>query len=530
MMNPASRNWPLLAAAWLAVLASAYLSRPLLPVDETRYAAVAWEMWQRGEFLVPLLNGEPYSHKPPLFFWLVHAGWWLTGVNAWWLRLLPPLLACLILLLCVRLSRQLWPEDDRTAASVPWVLSGCVLFPAFACWVQIDLLLMVCILLALSGLLLASRDNRGGWLLAGVALGLGALAKGPVILLHVLPVGLLAPLWQPGKRARGWGPWYAGLLAGTLIGAGLALAWALPAAEAGGSTYRTAILWGQTTDRLVESFAHAHPFWWYLPWLVVLLAPWCFLPWLWRALVRTRFGIDAGLRFCLVWLLSVFMVMSLVSGKQLKYLLPLLPAFALLLARVLSVLPREPVRERPWLLAVILGLLGILGMLLPAHLDQAAWLNEVNPVWGALLVVTAAILLLLRPLQPLQYPRLLVLLTAVVICLTHFGVFRIGAPAYDLRAAGEFIASAQAEGRQVAAVDRYHGQFGFYGRLTQPVLQLEAGQVRAWSEAHPRDYLVMTGRQNMDAPAGAAYSQAYRSGWLAVINGKTLGEHPELLR
>ena len=58
--------------------------RPLWPVDETRYASVAWEMWLRGDFLVPHINGEPYSHKPPLLFWLIQAGWALFGVNDWW--------------------------------------------------------------------------------------------------------------------------------------------------------------------------------------------------------------------------------------------------------------------------------------------------------------------------------------------------------------------------------------------------------------------------------------------------------------
>ena len=62
-----------LLLCWLALLLLSLALRPLLPVDETRYIGVAWEMWQRGDFLVPWLNGEPYSHKPPLFFWLVHA-------------------------------------------------------------------------------------------------------------------------------------------------------------------------------------------------------------------------------------------------------------------------------------------------------------------------------------------------------------------------------------------------------------------------------------------------------------------------
>ena len=73
--------------ASVAALAALQLwLRPLLPVDETRYIGVAWEMWQRGDLLVPWLNGEPYSHKPPLYFWLIHAGWWLFGVNDWWPR------------------------------------------------------------------------------------------------------------------------------------------------------------------------------------------------------------------------------------------------------------------------------------------------------------------------------------------------------------------------------------------------------------------------------------------------------------
>ncbi|MGB5259570.1 MAG: glycosyltransferase family 39 protein, partial [Gammaproteobacteria bacterium] len=89
--------WPVLLVLWLVALLAGIGTRPLVPVDELRYIAVAWEMWQRGEFLVPILNGEPYSHKPPLFFWLIHAGWWLFGVNEWTARLLAPLLTLLSL-------------------------------------------------------------------------------------------------------------------------------------------------------------------------------------------------------------------------------------------------------------------------------------------------------------------------------------------------------------------------------------------------------------------------------------------------
>ena len=63
------------ALLWLAVVVAALFSRTLWPVDETRYASVAWEMWLRGDLLVPHLNGETYSHKPPLLFWLIQLGW-----------------------------------------------------------------------------------------------------------------------------------------------------------------------------------------------------------------------------------------------------------------------------------------------------------------------------------------------------------------------------------------------------------------------------------------------------------------------
>ena len=78
-------------AAWLLLVGLALGARPLTPVDETRYLAVAWEMWVSGDALVPHLNGEPYSHKPPLLFWLINLGWAVAGVSEWWARLVAPL-------------------------------------------------------------------------------------------------------------------------------------------------------------------------------------------------------------------------------------------------------------------------------------------------------------------------------------------------------------------------------------------------------------------------------------------------------
>ncbi|MDA0369371.1 MAG: glycosyltransferase family 39 protein, partial [Proteobacteria bacterium] len=77
-------------ALWASVVVAALIFRPLLPLDETRYLAVAWEMWRSGDLLVPELNGAFYSHKPPLLFWFINAGWRVFGPSEIWGRLVAP--------------------------------------------------------------------------------------------------------------------------------------------------------------------------------------------------------------------------------------------------------------------------------------------------------------------------------------------------------------------------------------------------------------------------------------------------------
>lgn len=274
-------------AVWLALLlgllVAASLARPLLPIDETRYAAVAWEMWTRGDFLVPHLNGEPYHHKPPLLFWLMHAGWAVFGVNEWSPRLISPLFAAGTLALVHALGRALWPARPEVARMAPFILLSSLLFSYFASALMFDSLLSFFVALGLLGIVRAWKSGGGAGGFGLLALGMGGAlyAKGPVALLHLLPLALFAPWWMREQRPR-WGRWYAGVALALLGGAALILAWAIPAAWAGGEAYRNAIFWGQTAHRMVDSFAHRAPAWFYLAWLPLMLAPWLLWPRWWR--------------------------------------------------------------------------------------------------------------------------------------------------------------------------------------------------------------------------------------------------------
>src|SRR5262245_9596040 len=162
--------WTLLLAA-LALVPLAL--RGPLPPDELRYLSVAWEMWSRGDLVLPYLNGAPYTDKGPLLFWLMHAGWAVLGVNDWWPRLLPALFALTAVLLTRALALTLWPEDRRTAALVPWLMVGSVAVAIYTQIVLVDLLLTCCTLLALLGMARAERGEQVGWLLVATGTVLG---------------------------------------------------------------------------------------------------------------------------------------------------------------------------------------------------------------------------------------------------------------------------------------------------------------------------------------------------------------------
>src|SRR5262249_23321086 len=106
------RDWRLL---WLLLLLPVALFLPALPIDETRYLAVAWEMRSGGDWLLLHLNGAPYSDKGPLLFWLANAAWLVAGIHVWIVRLGILIASLVSLVLFERLARRL--SGDAAFAS-----------------------------------------------------------------------------------------------------------------------------------------------------------------------------------------------------------------------------------------------------------------------------------------------------------------------------------------------------------------------------------------------------------------------------
>ena len=557
-MNATTRAVLLLSGLWLLLIGTSFATRGYFPVDETRYVSVAWEMWLRGDFLVPQLNGLPYSQKPPLLFWLFQSGWWLFGVNDWWPRLVPELLTLANLFLTLTLARRLWPALRDSALLAPQILFGCILWIAFLTATMFDMLVVFCTLLGMTGTLQAATGRARGWLLLGVAIGLGILAKGPVILLHTLPAALLAPLWismgsdsidTTGSTKLGstesiesdpieirWGRWYLGVLGALLLGALVGLSWALPAASRGGGDYAHAIFWGQTVDRVGGELApHRRPFWWYLPMLPVILFPWSVWTPLWRGMaLLKRGGLDRGARFCVSWVLPALLVFSLIKGKQTQYLLPLFPALALLAARALHavdvVSPRRDMRiPAVFLIAAGIGL-GILHSI--AHrFDESAWLEQLSPLW-VLAISGLGIALLTRPPRTLPGAVHGLLMSSVAaVIIAHVGIIRVAMPAYDLRPISQAIARAQQAGLPIAHVGKYNGQFQFLGRLTQPLEMIGPETIQSWANSHPDGRIVVYYRKWHAEQAGhAEYAQAYRGLGVVLWSCAALRVHPEWAR
>ncbi|KGI76780.1 ArnT family glycosyltransferase [Oleiagrimonas soli] len=525
--------WPWLPL-WTALALLAIFAHGPMPMYSTRTLAVAWEMWSGHHWIVPYFNGAPYSHKVPLLFWLIHAGWFVFGVNDIWPRVLEVGFGAAQLVLAATIARRLFPDRPWVAKATPWMLAALAYAFLFSLQIMYEVLLGVCVLSAMLTLTPSARRVAPRWWLFGFWIGAGLLTKGPVMLLHVAFPWLLGPLWSDYAR-REKARWYGfGLLA--VLGGLLMLgAWLWPALELGGHAYAEKLLFKQTGGRVVDSFAHARPMWWYLQWLPVLLFPFAAWPRAWVAVASLRRPLLPGIRFLLCWLLPVLLGFSLISGKQLYYPLPEFGGAVMLIAAALALLrERHPrLAATPWLggWAMALGgfAFGILLLALPSLAGRppfaSHWMVDlaVYSRYFGVIYLLLGLLLLLRGRGELRR----IAIGGMIGTFVANALFTVALwTPYDLRQASALFAQASAEGHATASVGYPEGQFTFRARLRTPVQQLESRKdILDFAAQHP-DGLVATYRQNADLmPTDLRYAllvQPFRGDWLVLWKASTL--------
>lgn len=489
---------------WLLLLLPVALFLPALPIDETRYLAVAWEMRAHGDFLVPHLNGATYSDKPPLLFWLINAAWTVFGLNVWSVRLGVLAASFASVVLFERLVRRLDP-DAQLARNAAFILMGMIYFALFSSAIMFDVLLATWVLIALHGAVdLDAQRWRRGTLLLAVGFGLGILTKGPVVLLDAGLAIAFAPWWSETAK-NNKAKWYGCLGLAILGGAALALAWAIPAAISGGPNYANAIFLHQTVDRLAKSFAHRRPMWWYftvvpfmvVPWTIAMRASWP--AW------RSGFHNSKSIRFAVAWAMPAFVAFCLVSGKQPHYLLPLLGAVALYFAIVL----RQPgAKVSSMLFVIALVASGIVLAALPvfaAHVaeiprvqsivhrydvtsDSLRVIAGLSPLCGLCIVAIGMMLMAVPRMR--HSIRAVALSCAAVAAVSALGLAQMMDPTIDVSVAAARIKQIQESGRPIAHLAWHHGLFEFAGRLTQPLPYVTFGELHEWCVAHPDGEIV----------------------------------------
>ena len=336
--------------AFLLLVLALSILRGYWTPDEPDFAQCVKEMRLRGDWLFPWLNGQIYTEKPILYYWLMKgaalgaerlsAGLGFDrGIAPWALRL-PSLLAATGLLF----TGRAWARrflDPRSAATGTLILATTPLWIWQGQFIQIDMVfaaLLAGAWMAWSagyaldkGLVPANSagEARTCFLGSYALLGLAVLAKGPLAL--VLSGALVAAFltWQQDWR----GLRRTCLLPGLALLLAIILPWYVTATLKGGPQYAYAMIVHQNLSRALEAWDHIQPWWRYLSYMAGDFFPWSLLvPAALVLTLRQRASLTAVQRFSLLAWVVPFLLLSLSKSKQGKYLLMVYPFLAMTVA------------------------------------------------------------------------------------------------------------------------------------------------------------------------------------------------------
>jgi 4-amino-4-deoxy-L-arabinose transferase-like glycosyltransferase len=314
------------------------MQRDLFVGDETKYGQVVREMRATGAFFLPTLNGTPFTHKPPIHFWLIDLLTFPLGVYSTWAFVLPSLIAFVFLIWLM------WKIGGPLAA---FICGSSLMIWTSAQSARMDVSFTAFIVLAIWQLeRFFDRDDFAALLRCAIALGIAVLIKGPMA--PVIAIVLFVLEWLRRKRIPNGN--YAPAIAAMIV---IPLLWLVPAMRLGGRAYTHDVIVKQTVGRAVASWVHNAPPWFYVIHLPASLFPWFFLA------VAAVIGLWRTHRFLINWILAVLVPYSLMSSKLDVYMMAMIPPVALLITEYVTSERGRPAR---WLNAISIAIMAIVGI------------------------------------------------------------------------------------------------------------------------------------------------------------------------
>jgi 4-amino-4-deoxy-L-arabinose transferase-like glycosyltransferase len=512
--NPRTRTDLLLLLAFCGFLFFYGLGAfGLLGADEPRYAQVAREMLARADWVTPTLQGKPWLEKPVLYYWQAMVSFGLArGVTDQAARLPGAFDASVLIAAIYFFLRRFRPGRELDGALITASCAGVI---GFAHAAATDMPLTAAFGIALLAWF-AWYESRRQIYLAGfyVFLALGTLAKGPVApALSAVIIFLFVAVkrdWQAILRSL-WIP-------GIVLYFAFMLPWYIAVQLRNPEFFRVFILEHNLARFSQDLYHHRQPFWFYLPVFLLATMPWTIvliaaiveqvrLIWFHgkKALLVSE---NSWSMFLLIWMFVPILFFSASQSKLPGYILPAVPAAALLVAEYLADRRRDRDKAKdekrisfPFAVAHGIGC----GVLVFAGLSAASIALNHHLLWAqstfvaaAIAVVSAfaiAVVLLtgagIRLLRP-------VTLFAVVISVA--AVIRFAAPVIDAtqsaRPVAERILAFSHEPVPVAIfhVNRLQ-QYGLEFYLNRPAVSYESGGI-------PLESHVLVAAQNTQSQVG----------------------------
>ncbi len=298
---------------------------------EPRYAEIARVMFMKGEWIVPTVNGNLYTDKPILFFWLVLVFSKLAGsVNEWTLRLPAALGALGAVFTTYKLGKDFFGPRVGFMAAV--VLATSVRVILEGRWAHVDMLFAFFFLLSMlfAARAILGKGNRNEMIPAYIFMALAALTKGLIGV--VLPALILLSFvavrrdWRLLREAR--------LPLGIPLFLLVAAPWFYLVDQATGGKWLGDFIYLHHIRRFTDPLGHREPFYYYFTTLPVDLLPWTIfaLPALFAYRPGQKLFAEPASLLFILWFLVIFLFFSLSDSKRDLYLLPLLPVAALFVA------------------------------------------------------------------------------------------------------------------------------------------------------------------------------------------------------